>query len=461
MDGLSVSLSRWAVDLRFSDLPDAVVSDTKLRVLDVIGLAVAGGTTPFGLGVKNAARGLYSKGPARILGSRDAVGMAGAAFVNGSLSQALEFDDTHNESIVHMSGPAVAAALAFCDERRGTGRQLIRAVALANEISTRIGSAAPGQFHKRGFHPTGLFTPFGVCWSVSGLLGSTLEQTVNAAGIVGSFAAGLLECWTDGTQSKFLHPGWAAQSGITAAVLAANGITGPTQVLEGRAGLFASHLQSGAEFNADRISARLGEVWESQNASFKPYPAAHVIHPYIDAALILQRENGFVASDVARIVCTVAPYIVGIVCEPEDEKRRPLTDSHGRVSIQYTIAETVALGRLDRDSYSSTSRRDPDILALADKVFFEVDPTYPGPERFMGKVEITLRDGRVLTHVEPHNWGSRQNPMSAGSLIAKFEKNVAGVLGPKAVDRLVSTVMSLETLEDASCVTALAEPSDD
>lgn len=387
--------------------------------------------------------------------------MAGAAFVNGSLSQALEFDDTHNESIVHMSGPAVAAVLAFCDERRGTGRELIRAVALSNEISTRIGSAAPGQFHKRGFHPTGLFTPFGVSWAVSGLLGLSLEQTVNAAGIVGSFAAGLLECWTDGTQSKFLHPGWAAQSGITAAFLAGSGITGPTQVLEGRAGLFASHLQSGADFNPDRISAKLGEDWESQNASFKPYPAAHVIHPYIDAALILQREHGFAASEVARIVCTVAPYIVGIVCEPEAEKRRPLTDSHGRVSIQYTIAEAVALGRLDKDSYSSASRGNPEILALADRVFFEVDPDFPGPERFMGKVAIALNDGRTLTHVEPHNWGSRQNPMSAGSIVGKFEKNVDGVLGAKAIDRMVAAVMCLETLEDASGVTALAEPSDD
>lgn len=446
--------------MAYEDLPAAVVADTKLRILDVVGLAVAGGVTPFGVAVRSAARGLYSNGSARILGARDNANMAGAAFVNGSLSQALEFDDTHNESIVHMSGPAVAAALAFCDERGGTGRELLRAVAISNEISTRIGSAAPGQFHKRGFHPTGLFTPFGVCWSISSMLGLDRDRMAHAAGIVGSFAAGLLECWTDGAQSKFLHPGWAAQSGISAAFLAHAGVTGPGQILEGRAGLFASHLQGEGTFNPDRITGGLGVRWESQNASFKPYPAAHVIHPYIDAALILQREHPFTAVDVTRIVCTVAPYIVGIVCEPAEEKRRPLTDSHGRVSLQHTIAETIALGRLDKNSYAPGSRADPAIQALADKVEIEVDPDFPGPSRFMGKIRVQLRDGSDLTLVEPFNRGSPQNPMAPADIIGKFETNVAGVLGPKTIDRLVEVVMSLDTLEDASGVTALAEPSD-
>ena len=200
-----------------------------------------------------------------------------AAFANGALSQALEFDDTHNESIVHMSSPAVAAALALSETRKISGKALIAAIALGNEISCRVGSVAPGQFHRRGFHPTGLFAPFGTTYLAGRLLGLKQAQLVNAAGIAGSFAAGILECWVDGTQSKFLHPGWAAQSGITAAYLGQAGATGPAAVLEGRFGLFESHLQDRSVARAlNRVTDALGELWESRKASFKPFPAAHV-----------------------------------------------------------------------------------------------------------------------------------------------------------------------------------------
>src|SRR5206468_41344 len=119
-------------------------------------------------------------------------------------------------------------------------------------------------------------------------MGANATQTKNALGIVGSFAAGLIQCWVDGTQSKFLHPGWAAQSGIVAAALGREGATGPAEIFEGRFGLFASHLQTaGVEPNFDRLTDDLGTKWDSLNASFKPFPAAHVIHPYIDALLRL------------------------------------------------------------------------------------------------------------------------------------------------------------------------------
>jgi len=284
----SEQLARWARGLRFEDLPRDVVSSTKYRVLDVIGLALAGVRTPFGASLEHASAAMNPPGPSRLLGSGRRAGVGAAAFVNGALSQALEFDDTHNESIVHMSSPAVAAALALAEGEQVSGRDLIAAVAIGNEVSCRAGSVAPGQFHRRGFHPTGLFAPFGATYLAGRLLGLTSEQLVNAAGIVGSFAAGILECWVDGTQSKFLHPGWAAQSGITAAYLGRAGTTGPAAVFDGRFGLFASHLQDqSVPLALDRIVADLGERWDSQHASFKPFPAAHVIHPYLDALLKL------------------------------------------------------------------------------------------------------------------------------------------------------------------------------
>lgn len=459
MAGASEAISKWVANISYDDLPDDVVESTRLRVLDVIGLSIAGTQTAFGISVRQAAT-LYPGDEARLWGSTDRTSAIGAAFVNGALSQALEYDDTHNESIVHMSSPAVAAALALGDRTGASGRDLITAIAVGNEISARVGSVAPQQFHKRGFHPSGLFAPFGVCWIASRLLKLTPEQMTAAAGITGSFAAGLIQCWVDGTQSKFLHPGWAAQSGIAAAVLGQTGVTGPAEVFEGRFGLFASHLQAPTPApDFERLTGGLGRTWDSRNASFKPFPAAHVIHPYIDAALRLRARYDLTPERIARVVCPVAPYIVGIVCEPLTEKRRPLTDSHGRVSLQFTLAEALARGRIGKDAYAESSLRDPAILALADRVEFAIDPTMPGSERFKGVVEIETTDGRRFREVEEHNRGSAANPMTHQEIEAKFRENVARVLDESQANRVIATSMALEKLESSGALTALTVPS--
>src|SRR4029434_7707122 len=145
------------------------------------------------------------------------------------------------------------------------------------------------------------------------LLGLDAHALAYAAGTCGSFAAGLLECWVDGTDTKFLHSGWAAQSGLSAAIFAKAGVTGPPRIFEGRFGLFASHLQDpAAPKRLERIADGLGTQWESRYSSFKPFPSAHVLHPYISAILRL-REKGVRPEDVVRIECPVAEFNVSIV----------------------------------------------------------------------------------------------------------------------------------------------------
>jgi 2-methylcitrate dehydratase PrpD len=496
-DPLSFELGQWVRRISFDDLPSDVVEATKNRVLDVIGLSLAGAETKFGQSVLDAAKAMSPAGPCRVFGTGDRLGVTTAAFVNGAWSQALEYDDTHNESIVHMSSPSVAAALALADyfaspqppgvagepralveeppgavvsdslgvpssgpsdtTGRVTGRDLITAIAVGNEISCRVGSVSPGQFHRLGFHPSGLFAPFGVTYLAGKLLGLDANALSRAAGICGSFAAGILECWVDGTQPKFLHPGWAAQSGITSAFLGRAGTTGPAAVFEGRFGLFASHLQDphvARDFG--RITQGLGTRWDSRRASFKPFPAAHVLHPYVDALLRLRVKHGIGPADVERIDCPVAAFIVPIVCEPVAEKTAPASDSHGRVSLQYTLAEALALGELGKSAYRDASLADPEILALARRVHYAVDPSYPGPGHFKGEVTVTLKDGRSLVEVEEFNRGSFENPMTDAELRGKFDDNASEFLPAAARDRLVTEIRRLEQLPDASVLVGLA-----
>lgn len=458
---LSSDLAAWAARVRFEDLPADVVEATKLRVMDAIGLSLAGAETAFGKSTREAVVAMSPAGPCRILGFGDRIGVTAAAFANGALSQALEYDDTHNESIVHMSSPAVAAALALSEFTTVTGcvtgRALITAIALGNEISCRVGSVSSGELHKRGFHPTGLFATFGAAFLAAKLLGLDADAMARAAGIAGSFASGLLECWVDGTQTKFLHPGWSAQSGIAAAMLARSGVTGPAQVFEGRWGLFASHVQDpGAHRDFARINSDLGTHWESRNSSFKPFPAAHVIHPYISAAIRLRKEHSIQAADIDSVDCPVTAFIVSIVCEPVAEKHAPASDSHGRVSLQYSVAEALFFGELGKHAYSGQSRGNPEILALARKVRYRVDPDYPGPGRFKGAVKVTLTDGRQFTEVEEYNRGSAENPMTYAELRAKFEDNASGFLSAEARGRLADQIQDLDRLTDAKLLPELA-----
>src|SRR6202171_2257470 len=172
---LSTELGIWASRVAFDDLPEDVVESTKLRILDVIGLALAAADTPFGRSLCAAALAMSPPGAWRVFGAGEKLGVTMAAFANGACAQALEYDDTHNESIVHMSSPAVAAALALSEIATPvdpvSGRDLMTAIAVGNEISSRVGSVSAGQFHRLGFHPTGLFAPFGVCYLAGRLLG--------------------------------------------------------------------------------------------------------------------------------------------------------------------------------------------------------------------------------------------------------------------------------------------------
>jgi 2-methylcitrate dehydratase PrpD len=454
---LALQLADWVTRISFEDLPDDVVEATRHRILDVMGLTLAGSGTALGRSTRAAAVALSPPGRCRVFGTGEQLGVGTAAFANATLAQALEFDDTHNESIVHMSSPSVAATLALSETRPITGRELLLAIAIGNEISCRAGSVAAGQFHKRGLHPTGLFAPFGVTFAIGRLLGLAPDALASAAGICGSSAAGLLECWVDGTQTKFLHSGSAAQNGLTAALLAANGATGPARVFEGRFGLFASHLQDPQVVkNFNRLVDGLGTRWESRNSSFKPYPAAHVLHPYVDALLRLQLEHGLTAADVARIECPVAAFIVGIVCEPLEEKVAPESDAHCRVSLQHTIAETLVFGDLGKTAYSDGRRNHPDVRALAQRVGYYVDPDYPGPGRFKGAVHVTLADGRTVSATQEHNRGSLENPMTYEELRGKFDDNASDLLLPDARHQLAEWIANVEHLGDASALVQLS-----
>jgi 2-methylcitrate dehydratase PrpD len=234
-------------------------------------------------------------------------------------------------------------------------------------------------------------------------------------------------------------------------MVAKAGVTGPPKIFEGRFGLFASHLQDSAiPRRLDRIVDRLGEYWESRNASFKPFPTAHVLHPYVSAILRVRDQHGITHDRVECIECPVAEFNVSIVCEPVAEKVAPASRAHCRVCLQYTLAEALYTGELGKNAYGDSTRLNPDVLALARKVRYHVDPAYPGPGRFKGAVRVTLTDGRVIEEIEEYNRGSAENPMSDEELRAKFDDNSSGFLSASQRNELADAIAQSDHLEDAS-----------
>jgi 2-methylcitrate dehydratase PrpD len=419
-------------------------------------LALAGAVRDSGRSVREAVRNLGSGNECRVLGYGDRTNALFAAIANGTMAHSMEFDDTHNESITHVSNSVITTALAAGELLGLTGEQALVAVAGGNELACRIGVVAPGALHKAGYHATGVVGTMSATFVASRLMGLNLRQTVHAVGIAGSQAAGIMECWSDGTWSKFLHPGFAAHNGLIAANLAKAGFSGPATVLEGRFGLYRTHIQDAArQLDYARLIADLGRKWESRDISFKPFPTAHFIHSFLDAILNLAREHGIRAADVKSITCPIAEHMIPIVCEPVHEKVKPATDWHGRISLQYSVAEALYCGRLDGRSYGAESLGNPAILELAKKVGYRLDKDAPGREQFKGWVIVETHDGRRLERIEQHNRGSSACPMSAEDIKAKFRDNASFMLTDARIESVITVVDELERLPDMKELVAL------
>ena len=238
-------LAEFATATRWSDIPPPVAEAAKLHLLDVLGVALASSTMPFARIVLQTATGLGGAGESAVIGFPDRLPPVWAALVNGTLAHGIDYDDTHEAGVVHVScsvAPAALAAAAGVD-----GARFLTALVLGMETAARLGIAAAGRLHDHGFHPTGVCGAFAATVVAGVLADLPGPRLVDALGLSGSMASGLLEFLTDGTWSKRIHAGWAAHSGLVAARLGAEGFRGPRQVLDGRFGFYPSHLGAAAE----------------------------------------------------------------------------------------------------------------------------------------------------------------------------------------------------------------------
>jgi 2-methylcitrate dehydratase PrpD len=399
-------------------LPASVRRKCEDLLIDVIGLCVTARREPY---VKSAIAGWDDEGNCTAIGHARPMSAAGAAFVNGTAAHGEDFDDTFEGGPVHAGAVIVPAVLAACERHRLHGQAALLGIAVGVETICRLGLVAPKTVHKAGFHPTAIFGAMAAAAGVGAALRLQSRQMVDALGIAGSMASGIIEYLAEGAWTKRLHPGWAAQSGMRAALLGREGFVGPRTVLEGTHGLFHgfAHTTKG---DYDALIGDFGERWVTETLAFKPYPCGTMTHPYIDCARRLA-GRGIKPDTIKEMVCEVAEGTVHRLWEPLAAKQHPGNGYGAKFSSPYCIAAGFMRGNVGLDDFSDAAVREPAVVALASKVSYRIDPDNPYPNEFTGHIRLVLADGSVIEERQPHLRGGAHEPLTRTDLEEKFALN--------------------------------------
>jgi len=413
-------LAARAGALRAEAVPAPVRERAEQLLIDVVGLCVAARGTGY---MRALVASVDAGGACTAIGHSATFGAAGAALINGAAVHGEDFDDTFEGGPVHSSSVIVPAVLAACERFGRDGRAALLGIVSGVEALCRLSMVVPKAVHKSGFHPTSVLGTPAAALAVSVALGLDRRRTVDALGHAGSMASGIIEYLADGAWTKRIHPGWAAQAGLQAARIAAQGFLGPRTVFEGIHGLFNGYARS-ASGDFDAVTRDFGREWLMLSLTFKPYATGTMNQPYIDCALRLARK-GFAADDVADVLCETAEGYVHRLWEPLASKHRPANDYAAKFSAPFNIAVAFVTGGAGLESFSEKTVRDARILGLASKVRYVVDPDNPYPRAYTGHIRMTLKDGRVFEERQPHIRGGVHEPLSREDIERKFRGNVA------------------------------------
>ncbi|WP_423961522.1 MmgE/PrpD family protein [Bradyrhizobium sp.] len=413
------TLAQRIVALRPGALPDATILKCEDLLIDVVGLCVTARDEDY---VVSAINGCDDDGVCTAIGHRRTLTAGEAAFVNGTAAHGEDFDDTFEGGPVHAGAVIVPAVLAACERHNPDGRMALMGVAVGTEVLCRLSLVVPKAVHTAGFHPTAIFGAMGAAAGVSAALGLDAVQIVDALGIAGSMASGIIEYLAEGAWTKRLHAGWAAQSGLRAALLAREGFIGPRTVFEGAHGLFNGFART-TEGDYEALTGDFGLRWVIDALAFKLYPCGTMAQPYIDCARRMA-ARGARPEDVVEIVCEVAEGTVHRLWEPLADKQRPPNGYSAKFAVPYLLATGFVHGGVGLGAFTEGAIRDQRVLDLASKVKFVIDPENPYPDNYTGHISATMRDGSVIEERQPYLRGGAQEPLRRQDVVDKFVLNV-------------------------------------
>jgi 2-methylcitrate dehydratase PrpD len=446
MDPITRTLVFFSHALNSRDLGSEVVERTKYLLLDYLGVAIAGSLTESSQPVYRMLACSASPGPCTVIGTASQTSPEYAALANATAAHSVEMDDTHQGGSIHpgvvMFSTAIALSEIHPDIDRG---QFVTAVVAGYEIAARLGIALqPKSHYELGFHPTSTCGVFGAAVTAAKLLRLSEEQMLSAVGIAGSMAAGSLEFLADGTWTKRLNPGLAAQNGILAAKLAAEGFRGPATILEGRDGfLWAYSRKSKPEL----VTQDLGEVFEIMRTSVKPHACCRYMQAPIDGLIELATAHDIYPDQVARIEVAVLEAGWPLVCEPRKRKYSPTNVVDAQFSMPYGAAVALTDRAAGLDQFAGDSFHSPQIKSLMGKVVLQKDKRIEKnfPEEWPAIVQIRLTNGKHFEKRIRFPKGDPENPLTWQELSAKLHSLASRVFPKIRCGQIINSVKGMNS----------------
>ncbi|MBS7701037.1 MULTISPECIES: MmgE/PrpD family protein [unclassified Chelatococcus] len=436
----------FASALTLDRMPQVVVEAAKANLFDTLACATAGASAA-GVGeLKTLVAEWGGKPEASIWCSSIRVPAHHAAWVNGMMAHARDYDDTHDGAVLHAGVSVIPAALAASElNPNATGADLIAGIVAGLELICRLGVATSIGIIESGFMYTSLFGHFAATVAAARVAGLDRDQTINAFGVAYSQAAGTHQVTRDAALTKRIQPGFAAKTGLVSVALTKVGIRGAQNTFEGVDGLFRSYLRG--RYDRDALRGGLGERFEFLNLSYKPYPCCRFNHTAIDAALILRRELEARGATLQRLTARVNKQAFEAVCTPVEIRKRPATIVQAQFSLPYTVACALHNGAVGLRAFTEEGLCNEDVLALSARVHAVLDadiernwsrnisPTHLLAETDQGSIEARVDIPR----------GHPKSPMSA----ADFDAKLSDCLGISALDWPITAGSTLRQTIDA------------
>ena len=448
---LAELVGEFAASITFEDVPAPVVQRAKELSLDCVGLALVAARGDLARVSHEAvsAMGGNGNGTCTIICSDQRASARDAAFANGLLVGALDWDDTHLEGAFHASACAFPAALAVTEEVGGSGADFLLGYVVSLEVAARVAAAARDGIHQAGFAPTGVATAFGSAASSAQLMGLSAAENASAQGIVGSFAAGLLEFLEAGAWTKNVHGAWSAQCGVAAAFLAAAGFKGPSTVYEGSYGLYQTHLRDPGNELRPEFFATLGREWEVLRIAGKRFPVCHFSQAFLNALFELEAHHGLILGDIERVTCLVPEGVIATICEPSDRRVRPLNAHDAQESLPFVLAAAIGDGGFTEAQLTDDKVHDPRVHEMAERIRYEPYPDSKFPDSYDGELIVETTNGAILRN---RNFADN---LDLAAITAKFRDNAARTVGTEAGERIEEAVMTLDDCDDIRSLTGL------
>lgn len=447
-------LADYLVGVTYEEIPASVVAATKGQILNIICAILGGGAAG---GMKELVELLRHWGGRRestIIGWGDKVPAPHAAQANASMGHALDFDDTYNKVMLHPGVVSVPPALAVAEMKHGvSGKEFITAITLAVDMGCRMclvmntptkKKEAPGW---QSWHFTALFGYFMAAAAAGRLLRLDEEKILNALGLAYHQAAGNMQgTRTAGTHAKRLGPGFSSRAGVVSALMAQKGISGAKDFIEGEVGFYPLYHPQ-CSCNLDRLIDNLGQDFENEDISLKPYPCGVVNHTAIDAALAITREQDLKPDDVAQITIFTGQGS-HFLCQPLESRRHPNNAVETQFSMPWSVATAIAKRRSAIWDYTEEAARDQALHELTSKIDAEIDPKLTGGTIEPTRVSIKTTDGKEFTKQVDFPLGSPQKPFSRVDFKRKLSECNSVSIRPIPDEKLENLVNMMDKLED-------------